>query len=29
LSGKPEKNDKKLEDAVRDMFDKFPPKEKG
>lgn len=26
LSGKPEKNTKKLEDAVEDLFKKFPPK---
>jgi hypothetical protein len=25
LSGKPEKNENKLEDAVKDMFKKFPP----
>jgi Domain of unknown function (DUF4136) len=29
LSSKPEKNDKKLDDAVNKMFDKFPPKSKG
>ncbi len=28
LSDKPEKNTKKLDDAVRKMFDKFPPKQK-
>ena len=28
LSDKPEKNDKKLEHAVSEMFDKFPPKSK-
>jgi hypothetical protein len=29
LSSKPDKNDKKLEQAVEKMFDKFPPKSKG
>jgi hypothetical protein len=29
LSGKPEKNEKKLEKTVEDMFKKFPPNEKG
>ena len=29
LSDKPEKNEKKLEHAVTEMFDKFPPKSKG
>jgi hypothetical protein len=29
LSSKPEKNDKKLEHAVTEMFDHFPPKSKG
>lgn len=29
LSAKPEKNDKKLDNAVSDMFKKFPPKERG
>jgi len=29
LSSKPEKNNKKLENAVEDMFNKFPPKGKG
>jgi len=29
LSDKPEKNEKKLEHAVDDMFKKFPPKERG
>lgn len=29
LSDKPEKNEKKLDDAVNDMFKHFPPKEKG
>ncbi|HEX3877030.1 MAG TPA: DUF4136 domain-containing protein [Bryobacteraceae bacterium] len=29
LSSKPEKNDKKLDDAVGDMFKKFPPSSKG
>jgi hypothetical protein len=29
LSGKPEKNEKKLEKSVDDMFKKFPPPEKG
>jgi len=29
LSEKPEKNEKKLEEAVRDMFKKFPPPSKG
>jgi hypothetical protein len=29
LSGKPEKNEKKLEKDVEDMFKKFPPNEKG
>lgn len=29
LAAKPEKNDKKLEQSVEDMFKKFPPKEKG
>lgn len=29
LSSKPEKNDKKLGEAVEDMFKKFPPKDKG
>lgn len=28
LSEKPEKNERKLEDAVEDMFKKFPPKSK-
>ena len=28
LSSKPEKNDKKLEHAVSEMFDHFPPKAK-
>jgi hypothetical protein len=28
LSSKPEKNDKKLDEAVQKMFDKFPPKSK-
>lgn len=28
LSGKPEKNDKKLDKAVADLFEKFPPKGK-
>ena len=28
LSGKPEKNEKKMDKAVADMFDKFPPREK-
>ncbi len=28
LSDKPQKNTKKLDDAVKKMFDKFPPKEK-
>ncbi len=28
LSGKPEKNEKKLEKAVEEMFKKFPPNEK-
>jgi hypothetical protein len=29
LSSKPEKNDKKLEEATEKMFDHFPPKSKG
>ena len=29
LSGKPEKNEKKLADTVDDMFKKFPPSSKG
>ena len=29
LSDKPEKNEKKLEHAVNDMFEHFPPKSKG
>ena len=29
LSSKPEKNEKKLEKSVEDMFKKFPPLEKG
>jgi len=29
LSGNPEKNEKKLQDAVKDMFKKFPPVAKG
>jgi Domain of unknown function (DUF4136) len=29
LSSKPEKNDKKMEKAVGDMFKKFPPPPKG
>ncbi len=29
LSSKPDKNDKKLDEAVQKMFDKFPPKSKG
>jgi hypothetical protein len=29
LSSKPDKNDKKLEHAVEEMFDHFPPKSKG
>jgi hypothetical protein len=29
LSEKPEKNEKKLEQAVEEMFKKFPPKERG
>lgn len=29
LSDKPDKNDKKLEDAVKDMFKHFPPPAKG
>jgi Domain of unknown function (DUF4136) len=29
LSSKPEKNDKKLDHAVTEMFDHFPPKSKG
>ena len=29
LSSKPEKNEKKLEKSVEDMFKKFPPPEKG
>ena len=29
LSGKPEKNEKKLEHRVAEMFDHFPPKSKG
>jgi len=29
LSSKPEKNDKKLDEATGKMFDKFPPKSKG
>ena len=29
LSGKPEKNEKKLADAVEDMFKHFPPQSKG
>jgi len=29
LSSKPEKNDKKLNEAAEKMFDKFPPKSKG
>ncbi len=29
LSDKPEKNEKKVEHAVEDMFKKFPPKERG
>jgi hypothetical protein len=29
LSGKPEKNEKKMQDEVRDMFKKFPPPAKG
>jgi len=29
LSDKPEKNEKKLKDAVADLFKNFPPKEKG
>jgi hypothetical protein len=29
LSSKPDKNDKKLEKAVEDMFKKFPPESKG
>ena len=28
-SSKPEKNERKLEDAVGDMFKHFPPKERG
>ncbi|MCU1233860.1 MAG: hypothetical protein JWP63_1827 [Candidatus Solibacter sp.] len=29
LSSKPEKNDKKLDEAAKKMFEKFPPKSKG
>jgi hypothetical protein len=29
LSSKPEKNERKLEDAVTDMFKHFPPRERG
>jgi len=29
LSGNPDKNDKKLEHSVTDIFKKFPPKERG
>ena len=29
LSSKPEKNEKKLEHAITEMFDHFPPKSKG
>ena len=29
LSGKPDKNEKKLEKDVADMFRKFPPRSKG
>jgi len=29
LSGKPEKNEKKLQDTVDDMFKKFSPRSKG
>lgn len=29
LSSKPEKNEKKLENAMNDLFKKFPPKERG
>jgi hypothetical protein len=29
LSSKPEKNERKLEDAVNDMFKHFPPRERG
>lgn len=29
LSGNPEKNEKRLEKAVEDVFKKFPPKDKG
>ena len=29
LSSKPEKNDKKMDEAVSKMFDHFPPKERG
>ncbi len=29
LSSKPDKNERKMEDAVQDMFKHFPPKERG